>query len=152
MNERFKELINKCIENKFVYYTTTLENDNQMVVVFEKEDDSLSAFQIENEELAKIGEGRFRFYGNNKILGLDMIRVREDLRRQGIGKKMINCLLSFAKTAGCKKISLISATGSVGFYKKIGFDLVSPPDDHRTIVFEKQINKNKIEIQNEILF
>lgn len=151
MEKVFEKLINNCIENNYNYYITSLENNNQIVVVFRKIFGTLFAYQIEDGELAEIGEGRFRFYCNGKFLNLDLIRVRQDLRRQGIGKKMISCLLNFAKTVGCKKVSLISATGSVGFYQKLGFDLVSPPDDFRTIVFEKQLNFKRIDLNNDSL-
>lgn len=151
MDKVFEKLINNCIENDYMYYVTSLENDNQIVVVFRKEFGTLFAYQIEDGELTEIGEGRFRFYCNKKFLNLDLIRVRQDLRHHGIGKKIISCLLKFAKTVGCKKVSLISALSSVGFYQKLGFDLVSPPDDFRTIVFEKQLNLKELDLNDDQL-
>ena len=67
MDKVFEKLINNCIENDYKYYLTSLENDNQIVVVFRKEFGTLFAYQIEDGELREIGEGRFRFYCNKKF-------------------------------------------------------------------------------------
>ena len=54
------------------------------------------------------------------IMGhIEDIAVHKDFYKMGIGKKIINYLLDFAKENNCYKVSLSSQEHNIDFYKKL---------------------------------
>jgi len=70
------------------------------------------------------------------LAGMDALRVermsvRADLRRQGIGRCMLDALLDAARQQGCRLVVLETTstwTDAVHFYQHYGFDFVEERD------------------------
>ena len=52
---------------------------------------------------------------------IEDVVVDENFRSNGIGERIINCLISTAKDAGCFKVSLEASRKARKFYSKCGF-------------------------------
>lgn len=60
-------------------------------------------------------------------LRVERMSVRADLRRQGIGRRMLDALLDAARQQGCRVVVLETTstwTDAVRFYQHYGFDFV----------------------------
>jgi GNAT superfamily N-acetyltransferase len=66
-----------------------------------------------------------------KALRVVRMSVRADLRRQGLGRRMLDALLDAARACGCALLVLETTstwTDAVRFYQHYGFDLVEERD------------------------
>lgn len=94
----YMELVNKIIANSFCF-----------------------VIAIQNDEI--IGMGRAISDGVSDAYIQD-VTVRQDLRGQGIGKGIINTLVSYMKDNGLQWIGLISEPGYERFYQGLGFGIM----------------------------
>ena len=66
----------------------------------------------------------FAYYSwSGKALYLDDLFVKEEFRKQGIGKKLLEAVIDFAKSEKCKKIRWQVSkwnANAIEFYKKMG--------------------------------
>jgi GNAT superfamily N-acetyltransferase len=67
--------------------------------------------------------------------------VRADLRRQGLGRRILDALLAHARAQGCRLLVLETTstwTDAVRFYARYGFQLVEEKDGgtHMTLELE----------------
>lgn len=150
MNKAFENLIENCNLNNYIYHITKTKTGEDCVIVVRKACGSMFAYTQEYGELKEVGEARFSFNKSNGILRLNFLMISPDMRRFGIGKKMVESLIDYATTINCKKIMLCSSTSAVGFYNKLGFELTSSPDDFRSIVFQKKLTNLNNELQNNL--
>jgi GNAT superfamily N-acetyltransferase len=77
------------------------------------------------------------------IQALRVVRmsVRADLRRQGLGRRILDALLDYARAEGCRLVVLETTatwTDAVRFYTHYGFQLVEEKDGetHMTLELE----------------
>ncbi len=71
-----------------------------------------------NEEGQPVGTGRMQKNGH-----IGRLAVIADWRSKGIGKAMLDDLVSYAQSIGLKQVYLNSQEQAVGFYEKCGFIL-----------------------------
>ena len=82
------------------------------------------------------------------IMRIDLFWVREDLRGQGIGSKIMTIAEDEAQRQGCLYIQLTTFDFQArGFYEKIGYDCVATLDDyppgHQYHVMRKYLKTHK---------
>ncbi len=69
-----------------------------------------------------------------EILGneawLRRVAIREDAQNNGHGRTMMHRALDFARGKGCTRASSNVHIDAVGFYRKLGFDIVQDIPDH----------------------
>ncbi len=82
------------------------------------EEGSVHLVCIEKEEV--LGYGRLTFADDN-ISVISQVVVKEDYHKMGIGKELMEHLLSLAKEKGCKAVSLDARIEVKAFYEKLGF-------------------------------
>ena len=76
--------------------------------------------------------------GDNALRVVRM-SVRTDLRRQGIGRRILDRLLDEARASGCRKIVLETTstwTNAVRFYTRYGFQVVGELDGETHMILE----------------
>ena len=80
-------------------------------------------FVVYNDSGEPIGAGRFRdLEGIGKI---ERICVLSNYRKYGIGKKLMESIIQYAKEHGYEKVKLNSQTHAIPFYEKLGFSVIS---------------------------
>lgn len=67
-----------------------------------------------------LGYGRLTFEDDENAVVSQLV-VKENFQRQGIGKGILNYLMSFSQEKGYKKIILSAKVEAKGFYEKLGF-------------------------------
>jgi predicted GNAT family N-acyltransferase len=86
------------------------------------EDESVH-FVVYNDNDEPIGAGRLRnLDGAGKI---ERICVLADYRTCGIGKKLMEKIMQYAKDHGYEKVKLNSQSHAIPFYEKLGFFITS---------------------------
>ena len=79
-------------------------------------DDIFDKWNIHDDVEVEMIENEKSLY----IIGISM-----DDRRNGYGSKLVNHIEKFAIENGCSYITLSSITESIGFWKKVGYDVYS---------------------------
>ena len=67
------------------------------------------------------GYAHTTFYANGLTAWIDEILVREDMRRKGIGRKLMDELARWSKERGCKLAALATRRASE-FYRALGYE------------------------------
>ena len=72
-----------------------------------------------------LGRAHVGFYRakrkSDSLVEIEWFAIRGDVRGRGIGRKIIERILSDFKAQGFKRVQLDSAPDAVGFWKKMGF-------------------------------
>jgi predicted GNAT family N-acyltransferase len=102
------------------------------------EDDSAChvAALIDNDQV--IGTGRMLASGK-----IGRMAVRTDMRQQGVGRAVLDALVSEARAQGLAGVSLGAQLSAVGFYQRAGFApqgdvFIDAGIDHRQMVLDFQ--------------
>lgn len=107
----------------------------------------LYEFLVAEEENQIVGMALFYFAYSTwkgKMIYLDDIIVTQEYRRKGIGKKLMDALINYAKEAGAKQLRwhvLTWNTPAINFYKKYNANL--DPEWITCKLTEQQIKNNK---------
>lgn len=106
----------KLIENNVIYVATNLEELMGLIVFFPK--------------------------GNS--LFIENVAVHPDFQGKGIGRKLINFALNFAKRAGLQEVNLYTnklMTENIGYYLGLGFVEVGRrmEDGYKRVYFAKHL-------------
>jgi GNAT superfamily N-acetyltransferase len=80
-------------------------------------------------------------------LFVQLIWVQETVRRQGLGKKLLELAEKEALRRGCDHVSLDTFTFQApGFYEKLGYEkfgeLLDCPVGHRRIYYQKKLSRH----------
>ena len=97
----------------FCKYITKKRSNNYKIFVYEMNSRiaALSTCFIEEKIIHNFG----------KVGHIEDVIVDKNIRKCGIGKKMINACIDYAKTQKCYKIILDCSEENAEFYKKCGF-------------------------------
>ena len=91
----------------------------------QKQDDSNSyiGIAISNDMIVGYVSGfvHLAFYANGSTFWVDEIFVKEDLRRKGLGKDLMQSIELWVANRGCKLIAL-ATNGAKEFYSELGFE------------------------------
>ena len=101
-----------CSEDQFKNFVDNL-NKNHVVLVYEENNKILASgtLLIESKLIRNCG-----------LVGhIEDIVVDKELNSKGIGKKLLNELVSYAKNNGCYKVILDCRNEIIPFYEKCGF-------------------------------
>ncbi len=143
MDKRFEMLISNAKNNHYCCYNAKIKDGTDCLLIVRQETGVMFAYIIENDQIEKVGECRFIIRKSHRTLRVDLLRVRKDLRSNGIGSKLLECLADFAQSVDCEKIFLISSISATGFYEKIGYERISSADDVRNLIYIKRIESQK---------
>jgi len=103
--------INKDLYNLFV---SNLNQNSHIIVIYEKDNEILATGTL-------LIETKLTY--NISYLGhIENIFVNEKKRNNGIGKKIVEYLISYAKEKGCYRIDLACEEKFINFYKEAGFN------------------------------
>jgi ribosomal protein S18 acetylase RimI-like enzyme len=76
--------------------------------------------------------------GKAKIMVLDSVFVEEESRGKGIGTKLLNCIINFAKGQGVESVELLvnhDNEAAKGLYKKLGFQKTNK--EHQRLILKE---------------
>jgi diamine N-acetyltransferase len=80
--------------------------------------------EADNKEIVGFATFFFAYYSwTGKALYLDDLFVKEEYRKQGIGKKLLETVIDFAKSEKCKKVRWQVSNwnaNAIDFYKRMG--------------------------------
>ncbi len=119
--EQVVELVMNILENEFGHHSRSGRPDLHKISEVYQKNNGNFWIAVEGENV--IGTIALSDYGNGKGY-LERFFVKKELRRRGVGRKLISSLLDFAKEKNYKKIFL-STWGNLlsgnNFYIKNGF-------------------------------
>jgi GNAT superfamily N-acetyltransferase len=69
------------------------------------------------------------------------VAVREDVQRQGHGRKMLELADSFVRARGKRRIRSHVDRGAVSFYERCGFVREQSDDDRKTVLMRKDLER-----------
>ena len=75
-----------------------------------------------------------------------LIGVRMELHQQGIGRKLYEHFIKYARNKGCEKIKALTIPAnidSINFHKKIGMRLLGEPNDDGIPVIKNHLNSGE---------
>ena len=85
----------------------------------------------------------YRIIDNGDTVYIDFLWVSGELRGQGIGEKLINCMKEKAAALNCRRIQLYTvAYQAPGFYRKMGFTLTGTSPWENTPRFDYELAVN----------
>ncbi len=86
------------------------------------------------------------------ITGIDIVEVREDKRGQGIGKKLVNQRISFARKKN-QNILLIECKPweSISFWEKMGFTMVESSSSNKKYAYFIIKRKHKLPLNGKLI-
>lgn len=67
-----------------------------------------------------------------KSLYMDDLYVKDDFRKQGVGRRLIQAVIEYAKANGCHKVKWQVSrwnTNAIGFYTKLGAEISETESD-----------------------
>jgi len=67
------------------------------------------------------------------------VAVREDVQRQGCGRRLVELAQEFAVSRGCTRLCSNVAPDAVGFYRKLGFHHRGVESEDASIPMEKHL-------------
>lgn len=110
--EQFKNESLNISELQFQDFVSQLD-DNHIVLVIESQQKIIccGTILIETKLLHNLG----------KVGHIEDIITHSSYRGQGLGKKIIQSLVSFGRECGCYKVILDCSDTNIPFYKKCGF-------------------------------
>jgi len=77
-----------------------------------------------NEEIIGFGSVVYEQNIRSGIRGhIEDIVVTKEYQKQGVGKEIVDNIISYSKEQGCYKLSLQCNHKNIEFYKKLGFDV-----------------------------
>ena len=77
-----------------------------------------------NEEIIGFGSVIYEQNIRSGIRGhIEDIVVSKEYQKQGVGKEIIDNIISYSKEQGCYKLSLQCNDENIDFYKKLGFNV-----------------------------
>ncbi len=110
--EQFKGGCLNISTNQFQHFVSTLHNDHIILVIEDQQKIiSCGTILIETKILHNLG----------KVGHIEDIITHKSYRGQGLGKKIINSLVSYAQSCGCYKVILDCNNDNIPFYEKCGF-------------------------------
>jgi len=126
-------LIKMLANDKLGQYREEIQNPlpNEYVSAFQRimQDDNQFLLVVENSQKEIIGTLQLSFiqyltYKGGLRAQMEAVRIAENARAQGLGRKMIEWGIEVARKRGAHLIQLTcdkKRPESIGFYKKIGF-------------------------------
>tara|TARA_A100001015_G_C14719381_1_gene605307 strand:- start:254 stop:670 length:417 start_codon:yes stop_codon:yes gene_type:complete len=111
--EQFKGDPLKISKDQFEDFISKL-HDNHLIMVIENNQEIIccGTIIIETKLMHNMG----------KVGHIEDIITHSSYRGQGLGKKIINSLVSYAKKCGCYKVILDCSIINIPFYQKCGFE------------------------------
>ena len=111
----FTKLINLNISKElYNLFVSNLNQNNHIIVIYEKDNEILATGSL-------LIETKLTY--NISYLGhIENIFVNEKKRNNGIGKKIVEYLITYAKEKGCYRIDLACEENLINFYKEAGFN------------------------------
>jgi len=82
-----------------------------------------------------------------------LIGVRMALHQQGIGRKLYEHFIKYAKIKECSKVKAITIPGnleSINFHKKIGMVLLGEPNENCIPVIKNHLNSGEERVEFEM--
>jgi GNAT superfamily N-acetyltransferase len=70
---------------------------------------------------------------------LRRVAIREDMQRQGHGRRMLELAAEFAVDEGCTMLRSFVDAAAIGFYRKVGFEVVRPAGSAGGMLMEKAL-------------
>ncbi len=74
----------------------------------------------------KVTQLQLRFFFEARMINLEFLCIPEGERRQGIGKKIVECVLQIGRELGYQQVLLHSVKASMPFWLRLGFQPVAP--------------------------
>ena len=94
------------------------------------------------------------FIENKEKIGwVHLIGVRMKYHRQGLGRKLYEHFIKFAKNKGCEKIKAVTIPSnieSIQFHKKIGMRLLGIPNENGIPVIKNHLNSGDERVEFEM--
>ncbi len=111
----FTKLLNLNISKElYNLFVSNLNQNNHIIVIYEKDNEILATGSL-------LIETKLTY--NISYLGhIENIFVNEKKRNNGIGKKIVEYLITYAKEKGCYRIDLACEENLINFYKEAGFN------------------------------
>lgn len=136
--EPAKQLILAGLGERWGWIDSTLNPDlNDIALTY-----ATGIFLVAHFDDAVVGTGALmpEVTGEGKdALRVVRMSVRTDLRRNGIGRRLLDALLEWARQSGCYHIVLETTstwTDAVRFYRRYGFQVVGETDGETHMVFD----------------
>jgi N-acetylglutamate synthase-like GNAT family acetyltransferase len=98
----------------------TLVDKNDLKSTNDKIDRGILFIAIQDNEI--LGCISFYFKNNKNFIG--GLYVKSNLIKKGIGKKLVNFVENIAMQKNLKKLTLYSTPNAVGFYEKLGYNIL----------------------------
>lgn len=67
------------------------------------------------------------------------VAIREDMQRQGHGRRMLQLASEFAVDEGCTMLRSFVDAAAIGFYRKLGFEVVRPAGSEGGMLMQKTL-------------
>jgi GNAT superfamily N-acetyltransferase len=96
--------------------------ENSLLEILADADANLSVAVLENQVVGYcLGSDRYTFYANGRTSFVEELMVREDLRKRGVGRKLIGCFEQWSVSRGSKLVGLFTRRAA-RFYEAIGYE------------------------------
>jgi GNAT superfamily N-acetyltransferase len=91
--------------------------------------------------LTELGEavGTVRIDVDPPVAWLRRMAVGEGHQRRGFGSKMVELSADFARSRGCRRLRSNVAGDAVGFYRKLGFDVIADEGATASVPMVRQL-------------
>ncbi|HEY9671542.1 MAG TPA: GNAT family N-acetyltransferase [Waterburya sp.] len=144
--EDVKCLIFTICEELFQLYEDVIREFDAMSDIDDVEShyfDKRGTFLVVTDEEKVVGSGAIRRLDHN-VCELKRMWLLKDYRGQGLGMKMAQMLLDFARSAGYKKVRLDllnpqQQTQALKLYQQLGFYVIARYNDTPCTVFREKV-------------
>ena len=96
--------------------------ENSLREVLANADANLSVAVLEGQVVGYcLGFDHYAFYANGRTSFVEEVMVREDLRKHGVGRRLIGCFEQWSFSRGSKLVGLFTRRAAP-FYEAIGYE------------------------------
>lgn len=114
----------KCLENLTEVGNISEDNFKKRLNMMLAKGDYSIIVAVMDDQIIGSGTAFFEYKFIHRLAikaHIEDIVVSKEHQGKGIGKKIVNELVSIAKDSGCYKVALVTAPQTVPFYEKCGF-------------------------------